>query len=103
VGESEAVKSKGGVLNIAHTSLDIRCLPSDIPHEIEVDISGLANIHDHISIADLKLSDDIEIMNLDEDTQLCSIMGRAAEEEDLDAPIEMPDADLAPEKDKEEA
>lgn len=101
IGESEAVKSKGGVLNIAHTSLDIRCLPSDIPHGIEIDISAMKDIHDHISIADLNLSDDIEIMHLDEDTQICSIMGRIAEEENLDAPIEMPNADLAPEKDED--
>jgi len=98
VGESEAVKNKGGVLNIAHTTLDIRCLPSEIPHELKVDISALAEIHDHISIADLKLSDDLEVMHLTADTQLCSIMGRAAEE-DLDAPIEAPEADLAPEAD----
>ncbi len=100
IGESEAVKNKGGVLNIAHTSLDIRCLPTDIPQQIEVDISALNDLHDHISIADLKLSDDVEIMNLEADTQLCSVMGRAAEEEDLDAPIEMPEADLAPEKEE---
>lgn len=98
IGESDAVKNKGGVLNIAHTSLDVRCLPSDIPHEIKIDISGLKDIHDHISIADLNLSEDLEVMHLDADTQLCSVMGRAAEE-DLDAPVEAPDADLAPEAD----
>ncbi len=98
IGESEAVKNKGGVLNIAHTTLDVRCLPSDIPHEIKVDISALADLHDSVSIADLNLSEDLEVMHLASDTQLCSVMGRAAEE-DLDAPIEAPEADLAPEAD----
>ncbi len=97
IGESEAVKNKGGVLNIAHNSLDIRCLPTEIPHEIKIDISKMDNIHDHISIADLDLGEGFEVMHLAADTQLCSIMGRAAEE-DLDAPIDAPDADLAPEE-----
>lgn len=98
VGESDAVKNKGGVLNIAHNAIDIRCLPADIPHEITIDISKLKEIHDHVSIADLNLGDKFEVMHLDADTQLCSIMGRAAEE-DLDAPVEAPEADLAPKAD----
>lgn len=101
VGESEAVKSLGGVLNTSHASLDIRCFPSEIPHEINVDISTLKEIGDSITIADLKLSEEFELMHLEADVQLCSIMGRAAEE-DLDAPIEAPAADLAPEKDEED-
>jgi len=97
-GESNAVKTLGGVLNIAHNGIDIRCLPADIPHDIKVDISAMEQIHDHISIEDLKLPDTMEVMHLALDTTLCSVMGRAAEE-DLDAPIEAPDADLAPEAD----
>lgn len=102
VGESEAVKTLGGVLNTSHDSLDIRCFPSEIPHEIKVDLTTLKEIGDSITIADLNLSEEFELMHLDVDVQLCSIMGRAAEE-DLDAPIEAPNADLAPEKDEEES
>lgn len=97
-GESIAIKNLGGVLNIAHNGLDIRCLPSDIPHDIKVDTEAMENIHDHLSIDDLKLPETLEVMHLAGDTTICSIMGRAAEE-DLDAPIEAPDADLAPEAD----
>ena len=104
IGESEAVKSLGGVLNTSHDSLDIRCLPSEIPHEIKEDISVMKEIGDSITIADLKLPEAFELMHLEDDVQLCSIMGRAAEE-DLDAPIEAPEADLKPDadEDKEEA
>ena len=100
IGESEAVKTHGGVLNTSHDSLDIRCLPGDIPHEIKIDISVMKEIGDSITIADINLSKDLELMHLEDDVQLCSIMGRAAEE-DLDAPIEAPEADLAPEADAE--
>ncbi|MCK5460679.1 50S ribosomal protein L25 [Candidatus Gracilibacteria bacterium] len=83
VGESDAVKNLGGVFLTNHNELEIRCFPSEIPHEIKVDISSLENLHDHISIADLDLPETLELMNLDKKTILCSITGRAAEEEAL--------------------
>lgn len=101
-GESVAIKNLGGVLNIAHQTLDIRCLPSDIPHEIEVDISSMENIHDHISIEDLNLDEKLEVMQLEADTTLCSVMGRAAEE-DLDTPPEAPVMEDAAAESGEEA
>lgn len=91
-GESEAVKSLGGTFMVNHESIEIRCLPADIPHDIQVDISGMAEIHAHISINDLNLPDNLELMHMDPETVICSIIGRAAEE-DLDAPIEDPMAE----------
>lgn len=82
VGESDAVKNLGGVFLSNHNELEIRCLPSEIPHEIEVEISSLENLHDHITIENLDLPEALEIMHLDLKTVLCSITGRAAEEEE---------------------
>ncbi|HEY5714714.1 MAG TPA: 50S ribosomal protein L25 [Candidatus Gracilibacteria bacterium] len=82
VGESPAVKNFGGVFmhNVEH--LDIRCLPADIPHDIQVDITGLENIHDHLSIKDLGIdTKKLEILHMEDDTVICTITGRAAEEE----------------------
>ena len=85
---------------VNHESIDLRCLPADIPHDIKVDISGMAEIHDHISVADLNLADNLELMHMDVETVVCSVIGRAAEEEDLDAPIVDP---MAEEKAEAEA
>jgi large subunit ribosomal protein L25 len=38
-GESFGVKNQSGVLEIASTSLRIRCLPKDLPELIEVDVT----------------------------------------------------------------
>jgi large subunit ribosomal protein L25 len=81
-GVSPAVKDLGGTFVRGKDELVIRCLPAHIPHDIKVDISGLDNIHDAITIADLGLSEDLEVMHLSLDTQVCSITGRSAMEEE---------------------
>src|SRR5215470_4454143 len=41
VGEAEGVKTAGGVLEFVTHSLEVRCLPGDLPENVEVDVSGL--------------------------------------------------------------
>ncbi len=85
-GESMAVKNLGGIFNVAHHELEIRCLPTEIPHDIKVDISSLENVHDHISIADLNLSETLEVMHLEAGTVLCTVTAaRVAVEEETTA------------------
>lgn len=52
-GEAAGVKAGGLVEQYVHT-LEIVCLPNDLPETIEVDITGL-NIGDSLHIGDLKL------------------------------------------------
>lgn len=54
VGEPAAVKNKKGLLLENVRSLEIECLPGDIPASIEVDVSGLAAPGDSIHVEDLK-------------------------------------------------
>lgn len=63
IGESLAVKSKGGVLVKSHDIFEIKCLPEDLIHDIEVDLSVLDNIDDIIRVKDLKVSDKIEVIS----------------------------------------
>lgn len=86
-GESEAVKTLGGTLVKDHDSLSIRCFPADIPHDIQIDISVMKEMHDHITVTDLKLDHSkFELMGLDEDSVICSVAGRSAT--DSDEPME---------------
>lgn len=55
VGEAPAVKGLGAILVESLDHLKIECLPGDLQHEIEVDISGLAEFGQSIHISDLKL------------------------------------------------
>ena len=40
-GEPKGVKQQGGVLDIVHRSIEIECLPGDIPEHIEVDVTEM--------------------------------------------------------------
>jgi large subunit ribosomal protein L25 len=53
-GESAGVRSFGGILEQSLRSLEIECLPKDLPEVIYVDVSPL-NIGDSIHIKDLPL------------------------------------------------
>lgn len=54
VGESEAVKAGANLVKVMH-ELEIEAAPADLPHDIQVDISVLANVGDQIHVSDLKI------------------------------------------------
>jgi len=58
-GEPVGVKRDGGTLEHVIWELEIICLPTQIPQELKVDVSGLA-IDDVIHVRDLKLPDGVE-------------------------------------------
>lgn len=81
VGEAHGVK-QGGVLDHLMHSIEIECLPADIPENIEVDVSAL-NIGDILLIKDLPaVSSKITILT-DEEAAVASVsMPKVAEEAD---------------------
>lgn len=60
-GEPIGVKQQGGVLDRLYWELEVECLPSEIPKEIEVDISNL-NIGDSIYVKDLGVPKGVKIL-----------------------------------------
>lgn len=89
VGVSPAVKDLNGILVQGINTLEVECLPQDLPENIDVDISSLNQIGDAIYISHLKLSDRIKILN-DEDTLIVSITAQQEVEEVAEeiAPVE---------------
>lgn len=53
-GESSGVKSFGGILEILLHSVEVECLPRDLPALIRIDVSGLG-IDDAVHVKDLVL------------------------------------------------
>ncbi len=62
VGESPAVKDKVGVLLHILSEVEVEALPSDLPENIEVDISALSALDETLKVSDLKVSDKIKIL-----------------------------------------
>lgn len=62
VGESPAVKEQGGSLVKNMDSLRVECLPTDLVHSIDVDVSTLKAFEQMIHVNDLKLPPGIEVL-----------------------------------------
>jgi len=89
VGESLAVKSDGGVLVKNHDTLEIKCLPGDLIHDLKIDLSVLENIDDLVRIKELKISDKVEILADGEEVIVSVIPPRTEKEmEDLEEKVE---------------
>jgi large subunit ribosomal protein L25 len=62
IGDAPAVIDLGGVLVKAMQELEVRALPSDLPHQIEINISQLVTFDDNILVKDIKLPKNVEIL-----------------------------------------
>lgn len=61
-GESPAVKEKGGVLVKNFDTIEVECLPADLPKEIKVNTSVLKTFDDVIKISDLNIPSKVKVL-----------------------------------------
>lgn len=101
VGESPAVKGGTGTLIKVMHEMEVRALPKKLPHAIEVDISGLANIHDQIHIKDIKLPAGVTALS-GEDDVIISVAEMKEEKEEEAAPVDLSAIEVADQKGKKE-
>ena len=59
-GEPAGVKNFGGILEIALHSLEVECLPKDLPDLIRIDVSGL-NVGESIHVKDIALPEGVSV------------------------------------------
>jgi large subunit ribosomal protein L25 len=82
VGESPAVKRSGGTPLYNLTTVDVSSLPGDLPHSIEVDISGLETLEDVIHVRDLAIPDGVELHSDSEEVVVKILAPAVSVEED---------------------
>lgn len=80
IGESKAVKELSGVMVKSLDKIKIECLPKDLIHEVEVDISILSTFEDIIRVRDLKIPETITIKERPEDVVVLVQPPRTEEE-----------------------
>lgn len=61
-GESNAVKALGGTLVKIMSEVEVECLPTDLPHNIVVDISTLSTFEDVITVKNLTIPAKVTII-----------------------------------------
>lgn len=81
VGESLAVKQKGGILVKNLDTVHVECLPQDLVHAIMVDLSGLVEFGHSIYVKDIVAPKGITI--LDKPTEPAVTVMRPKSEEEL--------------------
>jgi large subunit ribosomal protein L25 len=62
VGTSAAVAAGNQLIELFQEA-EIECLPGDIPDQLEIDLTKLAQVDDAIHFADLKLPKGVAILN----------------------------------------
>ncbi len=87
IGESAAVKAGANLVKVMH-ELEIEAAPADLPHEIEVDISVLANVGDQIHVSDLLMPSGVTV-KADADEVVALIQEVKEEVEEAPAAIDM--------------
>jgi large subunit ribosomal protein L25 len=64
-GESKGVKQQGGVLDVVTRTVEIECVPDDIPNQFDVNVTELM-IGDAIRVSDLPVKDGVRILTAGE-------------------------------------
>ncbi len=104
-GEAEAVKALGGVLVKVVHELEIRALPKDLPHEIEIDIASLRTFDDQLFVRNVAFPKGVEA--LAELEQVIALVEPPRTEEELQAmeqpaEVSLEGIEVAGKKEKEE-
>jgi large subunit ribosomal protein L25 len=86
VGEAEGVKLDGGIMDIVTHSIEVECLPSDIPESIKVDVSHL-KINDYIRVKNIQAEAKVRILS-DPEIVVVTIVPPLKEEVPVEAAVE---------------
>ena len=70
-------------------SVDVKCLPTALPEQIDVDLGGLKTFDDMIYVKDIKVPEGVEIVNGPDEVVVMVSEPRSEQEiEDLSAEVE---------------
>jgi large subunit ribosomal protein L25 len=79
VGEPMGVKIGGGIMDFVTRSIEVECLPSDIPDSIKVDVSHL-DINDYIRVNNIEVDPKVKVLS-DPEVVVVTIIPPVKEEE----------------------
>jgi large subunit ribosomal protein L25 len=100
VGKATGVE-KGGILQEISRDLEIRCLPTNIPNHIEVDVSAL-DIGDSIHVEDIQLPEGVRILS-DAHLTLVTVVPPIEEKPAAEEPAASAEVEVAAKKGKAKA
>lgn len=72
---------EGGMLQQAISEIEVEALPADLPSEVTLDVSGLTEIGNTATVADIAGIENVEFLT-DAETVIASIVAEAVQEEE---------------------
>lgn len=94
VGEAAAVTEKIGMLMTPVSEVEVEALPTDLPEHLEIDVTSLAEVGQHLKISDVQKPAEVEILN-DPEQVVASIAELVSEEAEEQAAAEAAAAEAA--------
>lgn len=91
-GEAPAVELLEGSLLVNQDTIEVECLPKDLPKEIIVDITSLATFDDTITAGSLKLPTGVTLIT---DPEIDLVLVQAPREEEAEATVSAEEAEKA--------
>ena len=99
-GKAKGVKESGGLFNIIRRTVEIECLPSEIPDSLSIDVSPL-DINQNFHVSDLDIPENIKLITSPK-SSLC-VVNEIAEEKEEESKSETEEQKEADSPPKEEA
>ncbi len=99
-GDAKGVKQQGGVLDIVTKTIEIECVPDDIPNQFDVDVTDLM-IGTNIRVSDLPVKEGVRVLTAPE-AVIAHVVG-IREEAAPEAAAAAPEPEVAKKGKKEEA
>lgn len=87
IGTAPAVKDLGGILVTPLDEVEIKCLPKDLIHKIEVSIEPLVDFNSFIRVKNLIVPPGITILDAPEDIIATAVPPREEKEEETTTPL----------------
>ncbi len=101
VGVSGAVKNGlGNLVKVLH-EVEVEALPSDLPHNLVVDISTLETLENQVFVSDIKLPAGVTLITNGEEV-VASIVAQVEEKEEVVAPVDLSAIEVEKKGKKEE-
>jgi large subunit ribosomal protein L25 len=86
IGVPVGVRLNGGVLEQVVHELEVRCIPSKIPEQFELDVSAL-DLNESLHVSDIAITEGVEILAAPDQTICAVAVPRIVEEAQLAEPV----------------
>lgn len=87
VGEADGVRTYGGILDVVSHAIQLRCLPTDLPDHLDVDVTPLG-LGQNLRVGDLKLDADKFQIVTDAEAVIVTVVAPREETASAETPAE---------------